>query len=81
MIPTVDVGSESMPLLADLDNDGDLDLLMGNKISPDDITSAELIFSRMSVPARRRCCGNAGRSGFAGSSTTPRRPPTSMVTA
>lgn len=43
MIPTVDVGSESMPLLADLDGDADLDLLIGNKISPDDITSAELI--------------------------------------
>lgn len=43
MIPTVDVGSESMPLLADLDGDGDLDLLIGNKISPVDITSAEMI--------------------------------------
>lgn len=29
----IDVGSESFPTLADLDDDGDLDLLIGNKIS------------------------------------------------
>ncbi|MBW3553950.1 MAG: VCBS repeat-containing protein [Gemmatimonadetes bacterium] len=32
----IDVGSESIPELADLDGDGDLDLLLGSKIDPAD---------------------------------------------
>jgi hypothetical protein len=32
----IDVGSESMPALVDLDGDGDLDLLLANKIDPAD---------------------------------------------
>jgi hypothetical protein len=34
LLGMVDVGSESVPALADLDGDGDLDLLLANKIDP-----------------------------------------------
>jgi hypothetical protein len=34
LLPMLDVGSESIPSLADLDGDGDLDLLLANKIDP-----------------------------------------------
>lgn len=36
LVSMIDVGSESMPVLFDLDADGDLDLLVGNKIDQDD---------------------------------------------
>lgn len=34
LLPVLDVGSESVPGLVDLDGDGDLDLLLGSKIDP-----------------------------------------------
>lgn len=34
LLPILDVGTESIPALADLDGDGDLDVLLANKIDP-----------------------------------------------
>jgi uncharacterized protein (DUF2141 family) len=39
---TLDVGDESIPSFADLDGDGDLDLLLANKLDPDDTRTSRL---------------------------------------
>ncbi len=36
LIPTIDVGTESMPVLADVNGDGLLDLIIGSRVSPND---------------------------------------------
>jgi hypothetical protein len=41
-IYTLDVGSESIPSFADLDGDGDLDMLLSNKLDPDDTQTSRL---------------------------------------
>ncbi len=51
-IRQVDVGSESLPALADIDADGDLDLLLANKIEPDDSqTSGVYRFENVGGPS------------------------------
>lgn len=42
MISMIDVGAESVPSLADLDGDGDLDLLLANKIDPANDTTGTI---------------------------------------
>ena len=39
-LPGIDVGEESVPALVDLDRDGDRDLLVANKIDPDERTTS-----------------------------------------
>ena len=41
---TIDVGSESIPAFADLDGDGDLDMLLANKLDPDDTQTSRLYY-------------------------------------
>ena len=52
LLPMIDVGSESIPVLVDLDADGDLDLLVANKIDPSDRKTAR-IYRFENVGSRR----------------------------
>jgi len=50
-ITNLDVGSETFPAFADLDGDGDLDMLLGNKIQPDDNETGKLFrFENIGTP-------------------------------
>ncbi len=42
LLTNIDVGSESVPVLVDLDADGDLDLLVANKIDPADLQTSRI---------------------------------------
>lgn len=51
----IDVGSESFPALADLDTDGDLDLLLSNKISSEQSQTSVLVrFENTGTPSQPR---------------------------
>jgi len=40
LLPVLDVGAETVPALTDLDGDGDLDLLLANKLDPSDLQTS-----------------------------------------
>ncbi|MGH7579941.1 MAG: FG-GAP-like repeat-containing protein, partial [Gemmatimonadales bacterium] len=40
LLPVLDIGAETIPALADLDGDGDLDLLLANKLDPSDLQTS-----------------------------------------
>ena len=51
LITQIDVGSESIPSLIDLDADGDLDLLLGNRIDPSELDTLHLYrFENVGTP-------------------------------
>jgi hypothetical protein len=42
LLPVLDIGSETVPAAADLDDDGDFDLLLANKLDPADLKSSRV---------------------------------------
>jgi len=52
LLAMIDVGAEAIPHLADLDGDGDLDLLLANKIDPGNDTTATIFHYENTGTAR-----------------------------
>jgi FG-GAP-like repeat len=44
LLPVLDIGSESIPAVTDFDGDGDLDLLLANKLDPSDLKTSRIYF-------------------------------------
>ncbi len=42
LLPMLDIGSETVPAVVDLDRDGDLDILLANKLDPGDLKTSRL---------------------------------------
>jgi hypothetical protein len=53
LLPMIDIGSESVPAVVDMDGDGDLDLLLANKLDPTDLTASRLYFIENTGSATR----------------------------
>jgi len=65
-ISQIDVGSESVATLVDLDGDGDLDLLVGNKIDPDDLSNSKVFLFENTGDAARPAFREAGELALEG---------------
>jgi hypothetical protein len=66
LLPMIDVGSESMPTLVDLDGDRDLDLLLANKIDPADRKTSRVYRFENTGDAQRPSFKLAGAMDFRG---------------
>jgi hypothetical protein len=53
LLPALDLGSETVPALGDIDGDGDLDLLLANKLDPADLKSSRVYLLENTGTARR----------------------------
>ena len=65
-ISQIDVGSESVVSLVDLDGDADLDMLLGNKIDPSDLTNSHVFLFENEGTATAPAFRRAGRFDMPG---------------